>query len=168
MSCHTYLYVSKCVFTLHAPLSERRVLKTRANNWQPMQFATLILYSCQLLFDPLTSPVSFLLCNSAVPKSPHLGDTLGWSDIGTWQILHNFHWIVLLVSLARTIWPWQVGDFLPQTEPLNQGTHSDEWATVVFQAWGCWIAGINSTHQTPWEQGPKGFRPQNNESSWRS
>lgn len=27
----------------------------------------------------------------------------------------------------------KVGEFLPQTEPLNQGTNSDAWATVVFQ-----------------------------------
>ena len=67
-ACHTYLYVSKCVFTLHAPLSERRVLKRRANNWQPMQFATLILYSCQLLFDPLTSTVS---CYSVTLRCPN-------------------------------------------------------------------------------------------------
>ena len=30
----------------------------------------------------------------------------------------------------------KVGDFVPQTEPLNHGIASDAWATVVFQAGG--------------------------------
>lgn len=69
------------------------------------------------------------LCCFLAPKSPDLGDNL-YVELTSAHETTFDNLIVLLVS-----WPWQVGEFLPQTEPLNQGTNSDAWATVVFQAW---------------------------------